>query len=92
MAAIVRIKMLPKTYRNCILQGHRFSGKDALEEQLVDVVVEGEEEVFNKAKELGLKWSGKAKAGAIYGSLKREMYVEAVNNLELKGWRPESKL
>ncbi|CAG8594011.1 3498_t:CDS:2 [Diversispora eburnea] len=89
MAAIVRIKMLPKTYRNCVLQGHKFTAKEALENQLVDIIVEGEKGVLSEAKELGKKWADKAKAGAIYGSLKREMYIEGINNLEIKGWRPK---
>ncbi|CAG8549367.1 1205_t:CDS:2 [Funneliformis caledonium] len=75
MAAIVRIKMTPKTYRDCILQAHKFTSTEALEQGLVELIVP-ENEVLAKAKELGLKWSGKAKAGAIYGSLKEEMYVE----------------
>ncbi|RHZ71426.1 hypothetical protein Glove_258g38 [Diversispora epigaea] len=89
MAAIVRIKMLPKTYRNCVLQGHKFTAQEALENQLVDIIVEGEKEVLSEAKKLGNKWAGKAKAGAIYGLLKKEMYIEGVNNLEIKGWRPK---
>ncbi|CAG8467820.1 3454_t:CDS:2 [Acaulospora colombiana] len=87
MAAIVRIKMLPKTYRDCVLQGHRFNAQEALDQQLVDEIVEGEKEVLVKAKELGLKWSGKAKAGAIYGMLKREMYAEGIRYLDVKGWQ-----
>ncbi|RGB32645.1 ClpP/crotonase-like domain-containing protein [Rhizophagus diaphanus] len=85
MAAIVRIKMTPKTYRDCILQAHRFAAKEALEKELVDVLA-SESELLGKAKELGLKWSGKAKAGAIYGSLKQEMYVEGVNYMSVKNW------
>ncbi|CAG8492886.1 13658_t:CDS:2 [Acaulospora morrowiae] len=86
MAAIVRVKTVPKTYRNCVLQGYRFNGQEALDQQLVDVIAKGEEEVLIKAKELGKKWSGKAKAGVIYGLLKREMYIEAINYMEVKGW------
>lgn len=85
MAAIVRIKMTPKIYRDCILQAHRFAAKEALEKELVDVIA-SESELLEKAKELGLKWSGKAKAGVIYGSLKQEMYVEGVKYMSVKNW------
>ncbi|RIA89025.1 ClpP/crotonase-like domain-containing protein [Glomus cerebriforme] len=83
MAAIVRIKMTPKTYRDCILQAHKFTAKEALEQELVETIVSGGE-ILEKAKELGLKWSGKAKAGVIYGSLKKEMYIEGVKYLNLQ--------
>ena len=84
MAAIVRIKMAPKTYRNCILQAHKFTAKEALEHDLVDIIAP-ENEVLGKAKELGLKWSGKAKA--IYGLLKQEMYTEGIKYLSVKNWK-----
>ncbi|CAI2167823.1 11173_t:CDS:10 [Funneliformis geosporum] len=85
MAAIVRIKMTPKTYRDCILQAHKFTSTEALEQGLVEIIAT-ENEVLEKAKGLGLKWSGKAKAGAIYGSLKQEMYVEGIKHMNLKNW------
>nr|CAG8514153.1 7153_t:CDS:2 [Entrophospora candida] len=83
MAAIVRIKMTPKTYRDCILQAHKFSAQECLDQQLVDLIAP-QKEVLPKAKELALKWSPKARAGAIYGSIKETMYVEAINHLSLK--------
>ncbi|GBB88577.1 hypothetical protein RclHR1_15100004 [Rhizophagus clarus] len=83
MAAIVRIKMTPKVYRDCILQAHRFSAKEALEKELVEGIA-SESELLEKAKELGLKCAGKAKAGAIYGLLKQEMYVEGIKYLSLQ--------
>lgn len=86
MAAIVRIKMTPKTYRDCVLQAHKFTAEAALGQELVDVIA-SESEVLEKAKELGLKWSSKAKAGAIYGSLKQEMYVEGIKYMNVKDWK-----
>ncbi|CAG8819109.1 22866_t:CDS:2, partial [Cetraspora pellucida] len=71
MAAIIRTKMTPKIYRDCILQAHRFSGQDALNQGLVDIIAP-EKDVLPKAKELALKWSKYASAGDIYGDLKKE--------------------
>ncbi|KAF0534788.1 ClpP/crotonase [Gigaspora margarita] len=88
MAAIIRIKMTPKTYRDCMIQAHRFTGPDALDQGLVDIIA-SENDVLPKAKELALKWSKRASAGAIYGNLKEEMYVEAINYLEIKNWKPK---
>jgi enoyl-CoA hydratase/carnithine racemase len=88
MAAIVRIKTTPKTYRDCVLQAYRFSAKEALERELVDIIA-SENDLLEKAKELGLKWSSKAKAGVIYESLKQEMYVEGIKHMSVKNWNPK---
>ncbi|CAG8526400.1 3283_t:CDS:2 [Gigaspora rosea] len=72
MAAIIRIKMTPKTYRDCMIQAHKFTGPDALDQGLVDIIA-SENDVLPKAKELALKWSKRASAGAIYGNLKEEI-------------------
>ena len=83
MAALVRAKTTPKTYRNCVLQGYRFTAQDALDNQLVDVICP-EREVLSKAIEIATKWSDKAKAGEIYRQLKREMYTDAIHFLTLE--------
>ncbi|CAG8777984.1 23708_t:CDS:2, partial [Racocetra persica] len=71
MAAIVRIKTTPRVYRDCILQAYRFSGPNALDQGLADIIAP-EKDVLPKAKELALKWSKLARAGAIYRDLKKE--------------------
>ena len=72
MAGLLRYKMTPKTYRDCVLQGHRFTAPEALENQLVDIICP-ENEVMGKAKELALKWAPKAKSGIVYKQLKEEV-------------------
>jgi enoyl-CoA hydratase/carnithine racemase len=72
MAALLRDKMSPKTFRDMVLQGHRFTAQEALDQQLVDQIVP-EKEVFPKAKELALKWAPKAKSGIVYKQLKEEV-------------------
>ena len=72
MAGLLRYKMNPDTFRNCVLQGHRFSATEALNERLVDVICPGNE-VMDKAKELALKWAPKARSGIVYRQLKEEV-------------------
>lgn len=72
MATLLRDKMGPKTYRDMILQAHRFTAQEALDAQLVDIICPGDE-VLAKSKELALKWAPKAKAGIVYAQLKDEV-------------------
>lgn len=75
MAGLLRYKMTPKTFRDMVLQGHRFTAKEALENDLVDEIAP-EKEVLDKAKALALKWAPKAKSGIVYRQLKEEvMYI-----------------
>ncbi|CAG8773570.1 7300_t:CDS:2, partial [Dentiscutata erythropus] len=72
MAAILRIKMTPRTYRDCVLQAYRFNSQDALDQGLVDIIA-SENDILPKAKELAFKWSKFARARPFYGMLKEEM-------------------
>ncbi|KAI9499387.1 ClpP/crotonase-like domain-containing protein [Zychaea mexicana] len=72
MAGLLRCKMAPHTFRNMVLQGHRFSAQQALDEKLVDVICPGDQ-VLGKAKELALQWAPKAKSGIVYKQLKEEV-------------------
>lgn len=72
MAALLRGKTTPKTFRDMVLQGHRFTAQQALDQELVDIICPGTE-VLDKAKELALKWAPKAKSGIVYKQLKDEV-------------------
>lgn len=78
MTSILRAKIVhPIAFRNCILQGHRFSGSEALSYGMVDFTVENEQDFLPKAVVFLAPWAKKSlKAGMIYKLLKREMYVE----------------
>ncbi|KAI9356128.1 ClpP/crotonase-like domain-containing protein [Pilaira anomala] len=91
MAGILRYKMTPKTFRDMILQGHRFTAQEALDKDLVDVICPGDE-VLPKAKELALKWAPKAKAGIVYKQLKDEMYTDIVRLLAVPFHRLAPKM
>lgn len=72
MAGLLRSKMTPLTFRGTVIQGRRFTAKEALERDLVDKICP-EKEVLTKAKEVTLKWAPKAKAGIVYKQLKEEV-------------------
>lgn len=78
MAGLLRYKMTPKTFRDMVLQGHRFTAKEALENDLVDEIAP-EKEVLDKAKALALKWAPKAKSGIVYRQLKEEVMYSFVD-------------
>ncbi|KAI8148235.1 ClpP/crotonase-like domain-containing protein [Fennellomyces sp. T-0311] len=82
MAGLLRVKMTPQTFRDVVVQGRRFGGQEALDNQLVDIICP-EKEVLDKAKELALKWAPKAKSGIVYKQLKEEMYTDAVRQLSI---------
>lgn len=91
MAGLLRYKMSPKTYRDMVLQGHRFTAQQALDGELVDIICPGNE-VLPKAKELALKWAPKAKSGIVYKQLKDEMYTDIVRLLNIPFHRLAPKM
>ncbi|KAI8636945.1 ClpP/crotonase-like domain-containing protein [Parasitella parasitica] len=91
MAGLLRYKMNPKTYRDMVLQGHRFTAQEALDQELVDIICP-ENQVFDKAKELALKWAPKAKSGIVYKQLKDEMYRDIVRLLNVPFHRLAPKM
>ncbi|CAM0140823.1 hypothetical protein VKS41_008100 [Umbelopsis sp. WA50703] len=91
MAAIIREKLAPHTYRNMILQGHRFNAKESLQEHIVDEIAENDK-VLDTAKALALKWAPKAKSGVVYKQLKDEMYTNVVAKLSMPYHRLAPKM
>ncbi|KAK4224936.1 ClpP/crotonase-like domain-containing protein [Podospora fimiseda] len=87
MSSIFRLKLPAATYRQLVLEAHRFGGKEALEGGIVDRLG-GLEAVLELVKEK--KLTGKAKTG-IYGLLKAEMYRESVKFLSEKGYEEEEE-
>lgn len=78
MMAIFREKLTPTTFRNVVLEAHRFGGRQALEAGIVDAVGGAEETL---ALIQGRKLQTKAATG-IYGTMKEEMYARVLNGLD----------
>ncbi|KAF9400144.1 hypothetical protein BGZ94_005538 [Podila epigama] len=81
MSALLRYKMHPHVYRSVVLEARRYSGKDALANNLVDAIAEGVEATFETAKKVAAKIAPKAKSGSIYGMIKEDMYPEVSSRL-----------
>ena len=58
-----------------LLEAHRWTGKEALEDGIVDAVAEPDK-MFGVAMELAKQWAPKAKMG-VYSLLRNELYGEA---------------
>ena len=77
MGSLPRLKLAPKVARKILLEAHRFTGKEALEDGIVDFIAPPER-MLEKALEIANKWKGKAKMG-VYGLLRNELWGEATN-------------
>lgn len=85
MSSIFRQKLTPQVYREMVLEAKRYSGKDALENGIVDWLG-GIEEVLKIVGER--KLTEKAKIG-VYGKLKKEMWRETLGYLGPEGFESE---
>ncbi|KAJ5528362.1 hypothetical protein N7513_012521 [Penicillium frequentans] len=78
MMSIFREKLTPTTFRNVVLEAHRFGGRDSLKAGIVDGVGS-----LNDVLDLihDRKLINKAATG-IYGTMKEEMYSRVLNGLD----------
>ena len=78
IGALPRLKLRPQVARKMLLEANRWTGKEALEDGIVDVVAEPEE-MLNVALEMGAKWAPKAKMGYVHSlnfDFIRRIYVD----------------
>lgn len=78
MMAIFREKLTPITFRNVVLEAHRFGGKASIQAGIVDAVG-GLNEVLGLIRDR--KLLTKAATG-IYGTMKEEMYARTLNGID----------
>jgi enoyl-CoA hydratase/carnithine racemase len=62
IGTLARLKLGPKIARKILLEAHRWTGKEALVDGLVDAVALPQD-MFGVALELAKKWAPKAKMG-----------------------------
>ncbi|CAI4214343.1 unnamed protein product [Parascedosporium putredinis] len=79
IGSLLKSKLPPQTARRVLLEGHRFTGKEALEAGIVDAAV-APEKMLPLALEWAEKWKGKAAAG-VYGLLREELQLEPMARL-----------
>jgi Delta3-Delta2-enoyl-CoA isomerase len=87
MSSIFRQKLIPQVYKLIVLEAKRFSGKDALEGGIVDILG-GMDECLTFVKER--KLNEKAKTG-VYGTLKAEMFRETMEYVTPEGYEREER-
>ncbi|EIT82063.1 carnitinyl-CoA dehydratase, putative [Aspergillus oryzae 100-8] len=64
VGVLPRLKLRPQIARKVLLEGHRFTGEEALRDGLVDFIVQPDD-MLAVAFALAAKWAPKAKAGAV---------------------------
>jgi Delta3-Delta2-enoyl-CoA isomerase len=79
IGALPRLKLHPQVARKMLLEAHRWTGKEALKDGIVDAVAEPEE-MLSKAMEVARQWAPKAKMG-VYSLLRNELWGEATEAL-----------
>lgn len=63
--SLPRLKLGARVARKMLLEAHKWTGKEALNGVIIDVVVEPER-MFDIAMELAEKWAPKTKMGYVY--------------------------
>ena len=79
IGALPRLKLRPQIARKMLLEAHRWTGQQALEDGIVDAVAEPAEMLrvaLKKAREV----QGRAKMG-VYSALRSELWGEAQEKL-----------
>ncbi|KAE8416400.1 ClpP/crotonase-like domain-containing protein [Aspergillus pseudocaelatus] len=64
VGVLPRLKLRPQIARKILLEGHRFTGEEALRDGLVDFIAQPDD-MLAVASELAAKWAPKAKAGSV---------------------------
>ncbi|KAI1939163.1 hypothetical protein LOZ12_004904 [Ophidiomyces ophidiicola] len=80
IGSLPRLKLAPRVSRKMLLEAHRWTGKEALEDGIVDAIAEPDK-MFDVAMELAQKWAPKARMG-IYGILRAELWGEALEKFQ----------
>ena len=75
IGALPRLKLQPQIARKMLLEAHRWTGTEALQDGVVDAIAEPEQ-MFDVAMEMARKWAPKAKMD-VYAVLRSELYGEA---------------
>lgn len=75
LGSLPRLKLRPQIARKMLLEAHKWTGKEALADGVVDEIA-APEEMFDVAISMARKWAPKAKMG-VYSLLRNELWGEA---------------
>lgn len=84
IGALLRVKLAPRTARKMLLEGHRWTGKEACEEGIVDAVAKPGV-MLEEAVRLAERVAPKAAKG-VYALLRAELYGEAAEAFRKISW------
>ena len=79
IGALPRLKLGPQIARKMLLEAHRWTGKEALKDGIVDEIAEPDE-MLERALTLAKKVREKSKMG-VYALLRNELWGEAATKL-----------
>lgn len=79
IGSLVKSKLAPRIARKVLLEGHKFTGKEALADGIVDQVAHPNE-LLSTATELAEKVKRKGR-GNVYGLLRAELNLEPLHRL-----------
>ncbi|EPS30150.1 hypothetical protein POX_b02839 [Penicillium oxalicum] len=80
IGSLPRLKLRPQVARKMLLEAHRWTGSEALEDGIVDAIAEPEK-MLDVALELGNKVAPKAKMG-VYALLRHELWGDAIEKFQ----------
>ena len=75
IGTLPRLKLRPQVARKMLLEAHRWTGKEALEDGVVDEICEPDV-MLERALLVAGRWAPKAKMG-VYAMLRAELWGEA---------------
>ena len=91
IGSLLRLKLRPDVARKMLLQAHRWTGREALADGIVDASVPPEE-MLETAMTMARLWAPKARMG-VYALLRGELYGEAGKAFReisyVHGWRTD---
>ena len=79
IGSLVKSKLLPKVARKVLLEAHKYTGKEALEDGIIDAIAPPGD-MLDLALAMAEKWKAKA-VGNVYGLLRGEMQLEPLKRL-----------
>jgi Delta3-Delta2-enoyl-CoA isomerase len=81
MGSLLRAKLAPRVQRKMLLEAHKYTGREALEDGVVDYIAKPEA-LKDTAVELARLVAPRAMAG-VYGVLRSELYGQADREFQL---------
>lgn len=92
MGSLLRLKLAPKTARKMLLEAHRWTGKEALADDIVDAIAPPNE-MLDVATKFAYECAPRAAKG-VFGVLRSELYGEAYRSFQAISYvrsRPTSR-